>query len=218
MRKVKFADGEYYHIFNRGVDKRDVFSQDSDLERFFKSMCEFNALEPLGGIYAASFRKDDQLRNLVSKSKKLVSFVCYCLNPNHYHFILQQLTDRGIEKFMHRLGLGYTKYFNEKYARSGSLFQGTFKANHIDSDGYLLYASAYVNLNNKVHQMGNKPFKSSWKEYVQKIENADFCDDKKIVLDQFADIAAYKTFAENALVVARERKELENILKIDLTT
>lgn len=215
MRKIKFTNDEYYHIFNRGVEKRDIFSGKSGLDRFFQSMDEFNTLSPIGSIYAASFHKNEQVTNLIDRPKRLVSFICYCLNPNHYHFILQQLTDRGIEKFMHRLGLGYTNYFNKKYQRSGSLFQGTFKANHIDSNDYLLYASAYVNLNNKVHQIGNKPFESSWGEYVKGNGQSIFCD-KKIILNQFASSENYKAFAEDALAVARERKELEKILKLDL--
>lgn len=215
MRKIKFTNDEYYHIFNRGVEKRDIFSGKSGLDRFFQSMDEFNTLSPIGSIYAASFHKNEQVANLIDRPERLVSFICYCLNPNHYHFILQQLTDRGIEKFMHRLGLGYTNYFNKKYQRSGSLFQGTFKANHIDSNDYLLYASAYVNLNNKVHQIGNKPFESSWGEYVKGNGQSIFCD-KKIILNQFASSENYKAFAEDALAVARERKELEKILKLDL--
>lgn len=215
MRKIKFTNGEYYHIFNRGVEKRDIFSNRSDLDRFFQSMVEFNTFYPIGSIYEASFRKNDQTSNLVTRTGRLVSFICYCLNPNHYHFILQQLAERGIEKLMHRLGLGYTNYFNKKYQRSGSLFQGTFKANHIDSNDYLLYLSAYVNLNNKVHQVGNKPFESSWEEYVKGNEQGIFCD-KKIILNQFASPEDYKAFAEGALVVAQERKELEKILKLDM--
>lgn len=215
MRKIKFTNGEYYHIFNRGVEKRDIFSDKSDLDRFFQSMGEFNTVFPIGSIYAASFHKKEQITSSVDRPERIVSFICYCLNPNHYHFILQQLTDRGIEKFMHRLGLGYTNYFNKKYQRSGSLFQGTFKANHIDSNDYLLYASVYVNLNNKVHQIGNNPFKSSWVEYAKRNGQGMFCD-KKIILSQFVNPEDYKAFAEDALLVAKKRKELEKILELDI--
>lgn len=81
--------------------------------------------------------------------------MCYCFNPNHYHFILTPLVDNGIEKFMHKLGSGFTRYFNGKYDRTGVLFQGPFKAIHIDSDEYLMYLSGYINLNNKIHKFGN---------------------------------------------------------------
>lgn len=214
MRKIKFINGDYYHIFNRGVEKRDIFLDKVDLDRFLQSMHEFNTLDPIGSIYAASFRKNNLLRSLASKSERLVDFVCYCLCPNHYHFILQQVKDKGIEKFMHRLGSGYTNYFNRKCSRSGSLFQGTFKANHIDSDEYLLYLSAYINLNNRVHQIKNGLFKSSWGEYMQGDKERGFCN-RHVVLTQFSDLETYKTFTENALMVAKERKELEKIIKLD---
>ncbi|PIS34583.1 MAG: hypothetical protein COT37_01930 [Parcubacteria group bacterium CG08_land_8_20_14_0_20_43_9] len=167
MRKIKFVNGEYYHILNRGVDKRDIFVDKEDLARFFQGMREFNTLDPIGSIYEAQIRrKNKKFGNLVSKEdSKIVNFICYCINPNHYHFILRQLTGRGIEKFMQRLALGYSKYFNLRHKRSGTLFQGPYKATHIDSDDYLLHASAYVNLNNKVHGLENVLYKSSWGEY-----------------------------------------------------
>ena len=143
-RKVNLVQGEHYHVYNRGVDKRKIFSDKSDLIRFFQSMREFNTENPIGSLYENQFVK----KKLGDSSSKLVQFVAYCLNPNHYHFILTPLVDKGIEKFMQRLGTGYTMYFNEKDKRSGSLFQGKFKSKHIHSNEYLLRVSAYVNLNN----------------------------------------------------------------------
>ena len=125
MRNISFVNGEFYHIYNRGTDKRNIFSDRDDINRFFQSMKEFNVIEPIGSIYENSF-KSQQLGSRASKlelNKKLVNFICYCLNPNHYHFILEQITEKGIEKLLHRIGTGYTKYFNNKNERSGSLFQ-----------------------------------------------------------------------------------------------
>jgi len=234
MRKVPFVNGEFYHIYNRGVDKREIFSDRDDLERFFQSMSEFNTVEPIGSIYENSFRKVrkekmSSLGNPTSKSPKLVNIVCYCLNPNHYHFILEQLTDNGISYFMKRLG-GYAKYFNERYKRSGTLFQGRFKAIHVDSNEYLLHLSAYVNLNNHVHQLGrstSKLVKSSWGEYiggasdggsnnanaVTGIENRiqGFCS-KDMILGQFKNPLEYKNFAEESLEgIVEKRREYQGL-------
>lgn len=214
MRGIEFTIDEYYHVFNRGTDKREIFAHADDFQRFLQSMREFNSINPIGSIYENSFRIT-QLGNLVSKradsgQKELVNFICYCLNFNHYHFILQQSADKGIEKFMHRLGVGYTKYFNQKYNRSGGLFQGTFKAVHIDSNEYLLHLSAYVNLNDRVHQFGNLVSKSSWDEYVK--GKSGFCE-KDIILGQFDDADEYKEFAESSLRDIQERKQdMKNIL------
>lgn len=219
MRKVNFANKEYYHIFNRGTDKRLIFTELNELRRFFQSMDEFNSLEPIGSIYENSFRKDQfgsRASKKTSKKKKLVNFICYCLNPNHFHFILEQLVDRGIEKFMHRLGTGYTKYFNQKHERSGVLFQGPFKAVHIDVNEYLLHLSIYVNLNNKIHkiqQLGSSASKllskSSWDEYIGKEDG--FCE-KGIILNQFKSVLEYKKFAENSLKDIKARKDIEEFL------
>jgi len=211
MRKIKFGKGEYYHIFNRGVDKRIIFSDSRDFQRFLQSMKEFNIVQPIGSILESHFRKK-KFGNLVSKDsedEKLVNFICYCLNPNHYHFILEQLADRGIEKFMHRIGTGYTKFFNKKYKRSGSLFQSSFRAIHIGSDEYLMHLSAYINLNNKIHQFGSLASKSSWDEY--KMNKAGFCN-KDIILNQFKNVGSYTNFAKESLKDIRERKDIEKML------
>lgn len=209
MRNIEFTDDEYYHIFNRGVDKRKIFSDKYDLQRFFQSMKEFNTIEPIGSIYENSFNKSDKNQLGASGAKlKLVEFVCYCLNPNHYHFILRQKKEKGIEKFMQKLGAGYTSYFNIKNKRTGVLFQGSFKAVHIDSNEQLLYVSSYVNLNFKVHQLGArsaKLMKSSWGEYMK--ENSEnFCK-KDIILDQFKNTNEYKKYAFESLELILENKK-----------
>lgn len=221
VRKVQFANGEFYHIYNRGTDKRPIFSDTTDLIRFIQSMQEFNSLNPIGSIYEHC-RVRNQFGSKASKSEKknknkneiLVNIVAYCLNPNHYHFILQQVLDKGIEKFMQRLGTGYTKYFNNKEDRSGSLFEGKFQSVHIDSNEYLLHVSVYVNLNDCVHDFGSKASKypemttiksiSSWNEYMGKTDNR-LCE-KGNILDQFKNKKEYQTFAENTLVGIREKK------------
>ena len=182
-----------------------------DYARFFQSMDLFNALEPIGSIFENSFRQKSPLGGLASKlkrNKKLVEFICFCLNPNHYHFILKQISNRGIEKFMHRLATGYTGYFNKKEKRTGVLFQGPFKSVHIETNEQLLHASVYVNLNNKVHRLGGEASKSlsSWDEYTGKSQY-NFCN-KKDVLGQFRNKTDYKKYAERTLGSILERKEI----------
>ena len=219
MRKKPFVNKEYYHIFNRGVDKRKVFLDNNDLNRFLQSMDEFNSVTPIGSIYENSFNKNRiKLGHSMSKFEsgkkkekdKLVNFVCYCINPNHYHFLLEQAVDNGIEKFMQRLGNGYTKFFNNKYLRSGSLFQGRYKSVHVDSNEYLLHLSVYINLNDRVHQLGHSMSKSSWGEYIGG-NNYSFCD-KDIVLDQFNKTEDYEVFANDSLKPIMQKKEMENFL------
>jgi len=215
MRNIKFAIKEFYHIYNRGVDKRNIFMNSDDVNRFLFCMLVFNTEDPVGSIYLNFLEKKrkQKLRSSAPhKSKKLVNFVAYCLNQNHYHFILEPLIENGVQKFMHRLATGYTNYFNEKYERSGSLFQGRYKAKHIDSNEYLLHLSAYVNLNFKVHKDLNKEWMkklpiSSLQEYVGKTTKL-FCV-KEIVLKQFKSTIEYKSFCSETLFEILRRKENE---------
>jgi|SRR3989338_9587918 len=206
MRKTKLARGEIYHILNRGVDKRNIFTNQEEIGRFFECMLTFNSIELAGSLYEQSFVKEK------TKNKPLVKFIAYCLLPNHFHFILEQIEKDGISKFMKRLLGGYSWYFNKKHKRSGSLFQGPFKAKHIDSNKYLLHASAYVNLNDKQKgELGDqvaKLIKSSWNEYVDP-KNCLFeiCAQKEIVLGQFHSREEYKKFALSSLENIKANKE-----------
>ncbi len=203
MRKHgAFAEGEYYHIYNRGVEKRTITEDWKDSERFLQSLELFNTIKPIGSIYNNSFKDNAVLR---SSTPKLVDIVAYCLNPNHYHLILTPLVDGGIEKFMQKFGTGFTNYFNEKYKRSGGLFQGKFKSAHIDSNEYLLHVSSYVNLNDRVHRLRSRTPKSgtvvrsSWFEYLGKIkEEKEICN-KDIVLGQFKNTKEYEKYAKESL-------------------
>jgi len=210
MRKTILTTNEIYHIFNRGADKRIIFEDDGDLNRFLESLEKFNSVEPIGSLYEQSFSKID------SGQKKLVKIIAYCLNPNHFHLILQQKSANGISEFMKRLGGGYTWYFNNRHKRTGVLFQGKFKSVHIKSNEQLLHLSAYVNLNNKVHQLGGRTAKlvrSSYKEYRDNI--GSLCE-KEVILGQFKNTTEYDYFIKNSLknILEKriEREELEDLM------
>ena len=212
MQRVKFGNGNFYHIYNRGVDRRNVFLDSKDFDRFLQSMEVFNTVEPLGGLYIQALLERGLQKHLARRptsSGKLVRIICYCLNPNHFHLILEQLVEGGISEFMKRLG-GYTKYVNNKYKRSGALFQGKFKYVHIDANEYLLRVSAYVNLNNRVHQLKHGEFRSSWSEYAGS-KRDDFCY-TKVVLGQFHDFVEYEEFAQDSLKDILARKQLQKEL------
>jgi REP element-mobilizing transposase RayT len=218
MNRKPFVIGEFYHVFNRGVDKRNIFSDEYDLVRFLESMIVFNSIEPIGSIYEHSFNKEKLLGSSTPKSERLVNIVAYCLISNHFHLILEQVAEKGISEYMRRLGVGYTNYFNLREERSGCLFQGTFKSRHVTTDEYLLHLSAYVNLNDQVHQFGNqlgsstpKLTRSSWEEYVGEVK-LPICE-KDVILGRFKNAGEYKKYAESALVTMMERKKNEKELR-----
>jgi len=212
MRKTEFINNEYYHIYNRGVDKREVFSDSNDFLRFLKGMREFNSnLDKI----KRDFVKRKSVSELSSgypelSSEALVDIICYCLNPNHYHLVLKQLVDGGISKFMHKLNLGYTHYFNRKYDRSGSLFQGAFQAVYIDNDEYFLWVSAYVNINAQLHGIIEKAENYPWCSYPDflGLRNGTLCN-KKAVLDQFKDLDEYINFTKESFLTMKDKKMFE---------
>jgi len=206
MRKFQFQTKEYYHIYNRGVDKRDIFMDKKDYIRFIRSMQEFNNIDVNGGFYKKYLKSKErgstsklEVEPQASRYKPQIEFICYCLNPNHYHFVIRQLFNDGITKFMHRLSTAYTMYFNNRHNRSGSLFETRFKAIHIKNYSHFLKLVVYVNCNSEVHQIYSAdswPW-SSYFDYRGK-RNGTLCN-KQIIMEEFKSIAEYKNFCEEVL-------------------
>ena len=144
--REKFSTNEIYHIYNRGVDKREIFAEDGDKFRFVHNLYELNDKNP-----ALDFRKQTtevRLPQIKREPRKmLVEILAFCLMPNHYHLFLKQIKDRGVTEFMRKLGTGYTNYFNQKYARSGVLFQGKFKSVRVEKEVHFNYLPLYIHLN-----------------------------------------------------------------------
>ncbi|MFH1462283.1 MAG: transposase [bacterium] len=148
MKKVEFINDSLYHIYNRGVEKRTIFPDEKDYYRFIHNLYEFNnknSVINLGQRLQQSNRGETSIT--LSQRDSFVEIICFCLMPNHFHLILKQLKHGGISRFLQKLGTGYTMYFNKKYDRNGVLFQGTFKAIHVDKDEYFLPLSYYIHLN-----------------------------------------------------------------------
>ncbi len=207
MRKEPLITGEYYHIYNRGVDKRDIFNDLHDSERFKESIKEFNQVDIVGSLQ----RQHKVVRALDPNycKKPLVAIVCFCVNPNHFHFVLKQLVDGGIAKFMQKLLGGYTSFFNQKHQRSGSLFQGTFKSKLLSDEGYFRKIFAYVNQNYLVHSIPAEKLKfifASDAEYSK--GNFDFIDaqEGKEMLEVFDGEAGFKNHCKEIISLIREER------------
>ena len=143
-RTFSFAPGEFYHIYNRGTEKRNIFMSRADRSRFLALLYFANQNEPVNlKLQGSTLLEIDEER----AGDPIVEIVAYCLMPNHFHLLIRELEDGGISKFMQKLTTGYTMYFNKKYERNGALFQGRFKATHVADDNYLRYLISYIHLN-----------------------------------------------------------------------
>ncbi len=142
IRKIPFAIGENFHVYNRGNSKQVIFCDDYDSEYFTKLMFLANGENSFKMYHVGRGNEYD-----FDRGKPLVNIGAYCLMPNHFHLLLTQSENGSISKFMQKLSTGYSMYFNNKYERTGTLFEGKFKSQHVDDDRYLKYLFSYIHLN-----------------------------------------------------------------------
>ncbi len=122
LSQSNFVQGGYYHVYNRGNNKQDIFKSTKDFNRYLENLKRF-------------------------KQKHNVTIIAYCLMPNHVHLLLRQNGPDPIPNFMQRTHTAYTMYFNLKHKTTGHVFEGPFKAKNIARDEYLLHLSRYIHLN-----------------------------------------------------------------------
>ncbi|OGG11526.1 hypothetical protein A2Z00_02760 [Candidatus Gottesmanbacteria bacterium RBG_13_45_10] len=135
-RNTFFIPGSYYHIYNRGSEKRIIFGSPRDYNFFFTRVQE-------------------------NADKFSIDILCHSFMPNHFHFLVKQRDKHSVSVFMNALQLGYAKYFNVKYHRVGPLYQGRFKAKPVETDEYLLQLSAYIHRQPIANAFGSENFKDS---------------------------------------------------------
>ncbi|QQG37846.1 MAG: transposase [Candidatus Kaiserbacteria bacterium] len=135
---------EFYHALNRGVEGRKLFLDDRDRFRFVHDLWEFNDSAP-----APEFSRYRDLRNpdTLPARERIVDIHGWCLMSNHYHLLLSECREGGLSYFLRKLNVGYANYFNERYERQGSLFQGRTKKILIASDAHFLHILHYIHLN-----------------------------------------------------------------------
>lgn len=207
----QFVEGEYYHVFNRGVGKMDIFRNDNDF-LFFLILLKENIhpeMVPISGSRRAP-SPGGYVRELLSANS--FELVCYCLIPNHFHLVIKQLGDTSVSKLILKICTSYSKYFNKKYNRVGSLYQDQFKAIHIDDDEYLLWLSAYIHQNPKVAGLVKdlKDWKwSSYPDYVG-LRQGSLCK-KDVVLERFKNVKEYVDFVDSGFDIIKNKEELKDL-------
>ncbi len=138
IRKQLFATEEYYHLYNRGTEKRKIFLDKQDYYHFLFLM------------YICNTIKSIEVRNIgenFDREETIVDIGAYCLMPNHFHLLVREKMEGGISKYMLKLMTSYSMYFNKKYERTGKLYEGVFKSTHLNDDNYLKYLYSYIHLN-----------------------------------------------------------------------
>ena len=174
IRKVTLAVSEFYHIYNRGNSRQIIFKDSEDYDRFVALLYVCNGSNR---FHFHNNNGSEGFSELLSfdRGETLVAIGAYVLMPNHFHLLLTPLSENGASVFMQKLSTAYVMYFNRKYKRVGSLFEGKFRSIHIDTDKYLKYLFSYIHLNPlKIQDASWKSFNKLDKQSFEYIENYSY--------------------------------------------
>lgn len=218
--KIPIENG-YYHIYNRGVNKQQIFDSPTDYSVFLKYLKE--ALSPISElknletfeveINGFTFRKPKRLPKNFNGE---IDLVAYTLMPNHFHLIIKQNKKESMKEFIQSIATRYSVYFNKSHDRVGSLFQGVYKAVLIENESYLLHLSRYIHLNPKENFNNLTEAYSSYADYLGRKKTPWL--NPQPVLDyfkgpanpEFKRINNYKDFVEK---YAADKENSENFLQ-----
>ena len=140
----EYESGGYYHLYNRGVEKRQIFMDQMDYSVFVSYLDTYLSFPDLQGVSSQEKVPPSKvLKNYFGEIKLLA----YCLMPNHFHLMVKQESERGIDHFMRSLSTKYVRYFNTKHKRVGSLFQDTYKGVRVENEYQFIYLSKYIHRN-----------------------------------------------------------------------
>lgn len=205
-RIIPFASGYYYHIYNRGVEKRSIFQNNRDYGRLIKTIKYYQLEGPkprLSKFLNSSIFKLDL-------NSKIVEIICYCLMPNHFHFLIKQLKDGGITEFISKLSNSYTKYYNTKHSRIGPLLQGEFKAVLVEGEEQFIHLSRYIHLN-PIASLLVKDLKNfRWSSYEEYISNSNGICSKEDIMGYFKSPRDYEQFVLDQVSYAQSLERIKH--------
>ena len=204
----QFEEGAFYHVFNRGVEKRNIFLDEQDYNMFLYYL--FVYITPLEQVLIKYPLLPVRLYNKNLHGK--IDLISFCLMPNHFHFLLRQESIDGVRKLLKQITNAYTLYFNNKYQRVGGLVQGRYKAVMIETDELLIHVSRYIHLNPVVSGLVEKPESYKWSNYLEYL--GGFCIINcsiDFVLSYFSSKEKYKRFVDNQIDYAKKLEKIKHL-------
>jgi len=214
-RKEPLVNGEVYHVFNKSIAGFKIFNNDPDYERMIREVSFYQRKDP---PYSFSYRfkeeeRDSLVSNILNVSEKIVDVVAYCLMPTHIHFILKQLQEKGISRFMSFIQNSYTRYFNTCHKRKGPLWEGRFKNVLVKNDDQFIHLTRYVHLNPVSSFLVNEPEAwkySSYGEYVGTIREEERICNFSDYVNMNAEM--YKNFVTDRIDYQRELTKIKKLM------
>lgn len=217
QRRTPLVNDEFYHIFNRGVAKQPIFFDKRDYQQALLSLSYYRFFKP--PVRLSRFKqlskqqKEDLMAHLIEDNKLLVKIISFCLMPNHFHLLLQQVTDGGIITFLSRFSNSYTKYQNTKKTRLGPLLSGVFKSVHVEDDEQLIHLSRYIHLNPVVSFVVKEEELKSypWSSLQDYLKGQSELVDLEPVLSLFKSGKDYEKFVFNQIDYGKKLEEIKHL-------
>lgn len=231
MRREPFAVGSYIHIMKRGARGAPIVRDEEDRWRFLKLLHYLNDSEVPRNwerdITSENIRAGFSRPDHWPEAKPYVSILAFCLLDNHFHILAKEIQEQGTARYMQRLCTSMSLYFNAKYQEKGTLFQSAYQSRTIDSDEYLQYLSAYIQIKNTFelapsHTMRNFRHLLAWAEGYPFSSLIDYAGrrrsgiiDRALFTELFPSFASFKSFAEDVMMGRHERDDRLLLLEID---
>lgn len=219
LRSTPLVNNEIYHVMNRGVGSIPIFTSRKDYARFLNTF-DYYRSQKVPCSYSRFLERplDERmttLKNFKQHQNYLIEILAYCLMPTHFHFLLRQTLDQGIAKFIRLTSNSYSKYFNIKYNRHGSLFAGRFKVVRVATDEQLIHVSRYIHLNpytgyvvSGLDELFNYPY-SSLIEYAQDFNPK--LGSTKFILNMFKNKNDYRKFITDHADFQRNLEKIKHL-------
>lgn len=218
-RLIPLVNGEIYHIYNRGIDLRPIFTDKNEYSRAIRTIDYYRFAE-LPVKYSRFLTIPVDLRNqimsgLQKENQLLIDIFDYSLMPNHFHLLARQIKDNGISKFIGNFENSYTKFFNTKHERIGSLLLNQFKAVRIETEEQLLHVSRYIKINpltsfviKNYKDLGTYPW-SSYGEYIK--NSGEHICNTDVVLSSFKNQDKFNEFIFDQVAYQRELDKIKHL-------
>lgn len=217
-RKVIFANNEHYHIYNRGIARQPVFSDKRDYARLLMTLSFYRFLSPPVKLSRLLQLPQNQrgtiLDEINTKGEKLVDIISFSFMPNHFHLLLKQKVDKGISIFLSKSTNSYTRFFNLRHKRVGDLFQGVFKAVHIETDEQLIHLSRYIHLNPVVSFIIKESELTSypWSSLPDYLSGSSKMVELKSILSHFKSPIAYRKFVFDQIDDGKKLEYIKHLI------
>lgn len=218
-RITPLAQGEFYHVFNRSIARQPIFTSRDEYQRGLEVLNYYNYQKPplrFSHYKRLTFKQKADFLVGLEGSKKIVQLLAFCLMPNHVHFLIKEVEDGGISRYMSNFQNSYAKYFNLKNDRTGSLFQTRFKAVRIETDEQLLHVTRYIHLNpltsfiiRDISQLENYLW-TSFSIYLGK-QHLN-CVETSFILNYFRSLEEFITFTYDQVSYQRELDKIKHLL------